>query len=237
MRDYMDSIVERRRGLAVFESLGIYRDAMRMFIRDGITTEIGTDLDRQILSALPTRDRKELRTAVDCSPGLSVIYAIDTKHFPSLVHRYWHTFGKYFGNEHGFVRRMNKLNEIRNRVCHPELRDVSLRCAKVCFRDIKLIVGRTGPDGACEMIEAIEDRLSGVPKQADSLEVSDSEFNRAFKQVMSDVGEVSDIVGGLVDNHANGHSATRFAMLRRAGTKIADGSKMLGGVFNRTRKP
>lgn len=236
MRDYMDSIVERRRGLAVFESLGIYRDAMRMFVRDNIPTEIGTDLDEQIFSALPLELREELGSALDSSPGRCVVNAIDTKHFPRLVQKYWYTFGKHFGNDREYVRRMRGLHSIRNKVCHPEMRDVTSRCAQVCFRDAKLIVGRTGPEGACEMIEAIENRLFGEAKRVESIDLPDTEFNRAFKKVLTDIGQVSEIVGGLVDDHANGHSTARFAMLRRAGSRIADGSKVLGDVFTRARK-
>ncbi len=236
MRDYMHSVVERRRSVAVFEGLGIYRDAMRMFIRDNITTEIGTDLDEQIFSALPPPHREELAIALDSSPGLAVVYAIDTKHFPRLVQRYWYAFGRHFDNDREYLHRMKRLNDIRNRVCHPEMRDVSSRCAQVCFRDVKLIVKRTGPDEACEMVEAIEDRLFGMPKEVEGLVPSDTEFNRVFKKVWSDVGEVSEIVEGLVDDHSNGHDGARFAMLRRAGGKLADGSRMIGDVLTRVRK-
>ena len=236
MRDYMHSVVERRRGLAVFESLGIYRDAMRMFIRDNIMTEVGKDLDRQLFAALQKLYRGESRSALDSLPRSGVVYSIDTKHFPVLVRAYWHTFGRHFDNDRGYIKRMWTLHEIRNKVCHPEMRDVTSRCAKVCFRDVKLIVERTGPDGTCEMVEAIEDGLFDLPKKVDDLGPSDVALNQAFKKVLSDVGEVSEIVEGLVDDHTNGHDVARFAFLRRAGGKLADSSRMLGDVLSRARK-
>ena len=235
MKNYMHSVIERRRGIAVFEYLGVYRDAMRIFLRDNIPLEIGVDLDSQVFAALPKMQREELGLVLDNSPRLEVIHAIDTKHFPRLVRRYWASLGRHFENDRGYINRMENLHAFRNKVCHPEMQDVSTRCTEVCFRDVNLILSRTGPDGVSEMVQEIHDRLNGAPEQVHPLDVSNSEVGRAFEKVRSDVREVSELVDGLVDRHSSGHSDSRFAVLRQAGRKIAGGTQTLGNMVRRGR--
>lgn len=116
---------ERPNKKALTEALDIYRDAMRPFIIWYLKRVRGRNVIDCISSAL--RDDHYSQFEQNLNEGKSVEEAIDINHFPRIVKDYWwDVFRSAFSPESDVREALTSISKARNRVSHPDSRDIDL---------------------------------------------------------------------------------------------------------------
>ena len=152
--------IERPIKKALGDALDIYRDAMRPFVIRNLKRVPGKNLEDAIGAVL--RDGQYNRFRENLQDGRSVEDAIDIGEFPQLIHRYWHdVFRAAFRRDMpslGAV--LHAVTEARNRVAHPDGKDIELDYAKNALNDIAAVLAEINAPDRRREVEAIRDSIT-----------------------------------------------------------------------------
>ena len=130
-------MIERPNKEAIVDALDIYRDAMRPFILRCLKRVPGGSVKIHMNAAL--RDEQYNQFQQNLSNGRSVEEAIDISDFPQIVKRYWRDgFRDAVSTKQGKWEKdaLQRIVEARNKVAHPESRDIELKYTLDRLRDI-----------------------------------------------------------------------------------------------------
>ena len=123
---------------ALYQSLNIYRDALRPFILRNLKT----------VQDLSPRDRFENEADMDVGD------------FPYLFQEYWPDVFKHrFDPDRDVRSAVRLITEARNKVAHPESEDLELGYALARLHDIADILGQINAPEQKREVEAIRDKL------------------------------------------------------------------------------
>ena len=152
--------IERPIKKALGDALDIYRDAMRPFVIRNLKRVPGKNLEDAVGAVL--RDGQYNRFRKNLQDGRSVEDAIDIGEFPQLIQRYWHdAFRAAFRRDMpslGAV--LHAVTEARNRVAHPDGKDLELDYAKNALNDIAAVLSEINAPDRRREVEAIRDSIT-----------------------------------------------------------------------------
>ena len=152
--------IERPVKKALGDALDIYRDAMRPFVIRNLKRIPGKNLEDAVGAVL--RDGQYNRFRKNLQDGRSVEDAIDIGEFPQLIQRYWHdAFRAAFRRDMpslGAV--LHAVTDARNRVAHPDGKDMELDYAKNALNDIAAVLAEINAPDRRREVEAIRDSIT-----------------------------------------------------------------------------
>lgn len=154
-----ENLIDRRNGLAVFEALCIYLDAMRPFLFKEMPVHAGTaNQATQMKQSLPQEMRSEFDSML-VDNASEPFLPIDVKHVPHIVKDLWHpVFHQYFDDDAKNIDKMHYLAKVRNLVCHPGLSGLDANHAHRTFSTTVRLLRFIDRDDAAEGIESVRER-------------------------------------------------------------------------------
>ena len=159
------NVIDRRGGLAAFEALCIYLDAMRPFLFKEMPVHAGTaDQATQMKQSLPEEMRSEF-DAMLMQNASEPFLPIDVKHIPHIVKDCWHpVFHQHFGDDDKNIDKMHYLAKVRNLVCHPGLSELDANHTYRTFSTTARLLRFIERDDAVQGVELVRERWeAGVP--------------------------------------------------------------------------
>lgn len=138
----------------------IYRDAMRRFIIRCLKRIQGITVEELIRDSLDDRGIEQFEQ--DLRSNGSIEAAIDIKHFPNIIGKYWNRprgFSQDFGFNSKVQHKTGAIVEARNFWAHPGLEDVDLAHTQANLTFVAEVLGEINDQDAKREVETIRDQL------------------------------------------------------------------------------
>ena len=151
---------------ALYEAHNIYRDAMRLFIVRCLKRVRGERVEDLIRDSLPDPEVEQFESDLQKHNG-NIEAAIDIKHFPHIIGKYWHwdrAFSQQFDPNSKVRYKTGTIVEGRNSWAHPRVGDLDIEDTQADLTYVAQILGEINDSDAKKAVENIRDRLvSGEP--------------------------------------------------------------------------
>lgn len=172
---------------ALYEAHNIYRDAMREFIIRCLKKVRGERVEDLIRDSLPYKEVEQFKEDLREHNG-NIEAAIDIKHFPYIIRKYWHRnrgFSQQFNSNSKIQYKTGTIVEGRNLWAHPGVEDLDPERTRAALTSVAEVLGEIGKTKAKEAVEDIRCRLFSDEPEEHRAEAENADLNQRLAE-MSD---------------------------------------------------
>ncbi len=163
----------------------IYRDAMRSFIVRCLKRIRGEQVEDLIRDSLSDEEVKQFKEDLQEHNG-SIEAAIDIKHFPHIIRKYWHrdrVFSQQFNSNSKVQYNTGTIVGDRNLWAHPGVEDIDPERTRANLTHVAEILGEiNNQDAKCE-VEDIRDRLFSHEEEEHPTEVENADLKERLAEM------------------------------------------------------
>lgn len=215
------NLIDRSGGLAAFEALCIYLDAMRPFLFKEMPVHAGTaDQATQMKQSLPEEMRSEFDSML-IENASEPFLPIDVKHIPHIVRDCWHpVFHQYFNDDDKNIEKMHYLAKVRNLVCHPGLSELDANHAHRTFSTTARLLRFIERDDAAEDVESVRERWEAGATNEKRETVDVAEMEVLTKEVQRLEAKQADLLAELIVLRKRSDPPRRQSLAARLGRVV-----------------
>ena len=179
----------------------IYRDAMRSFIVRCLKRIRGEQVEDLIRDSLSDEEVEQFKEDLQEHNG-NIEAAIDIKHFPHIIRKYWHrdrVFSQQFNSNSKVQYNTGTIVGDRNLWAHPGVEDIDPERTRANLTHVAEILGEINNQDAKREVEDIRNRLFShedeehVADVSDQLEVVRAENTELKKQFNTISGRLEEV--------------------------------------------
>lgn len=153
----------------------IYRDAMRSFIIRCLRKVRGEQVGDLIRDSLSYEEAEQFKEDLQEHNG-NIEAAIDIKHFPHIIKKYWHrdrVFSQQFNSNSKVQYKTGTIADGRNLWAHPGVEDIDSERTRADLTYVAGVLGEINNRDAKREVEDIRDRLFSHEEEEHTADVSD----------------------------------------------------------------
>ena len=153
----------------------IYRDAMRSFIVRCLRKVRGKQVKDLIRDSLPYEEVEQFKEDLQ-EHNRNIEAAIDIKHFPHIIRKYWHrdrVFSQQFNANSKVQYKTGTIADGRNLWAHPGVEDLDAERTRADLTYVADVLGEIKNQDAKREVEDIRDRLFSDEEEEHTADVSE----------------------------------------------------------------
>ncbi len=153
----------------------IYRDAMRSFIIRCLRKVRGAQVEDLIRDSLSYEEAEQFKENLQEHNG-NIEAAIDIKHFPHIIRKYWHrdrVFSQQFNSNSKVQYKTGVIADGRNLWAHPGIENLDSERTRADLTYVADVLGEIKNQDAKREVENIRDRLFSHEEEEHTTDVSD----------------------------------------------------------------
>ena len=163
----------------------IYRDAMRSFIIRCLRKVRGEQVEDLIRDSLPYEEAEQFKEDLQAHNG-NIEAAIDIKHFPHIIRRYWRrdrVFSQQFNSNSKVQYKTGTIVDGRNLWAHPGVEDLDSERTRAALTHVAEVLGEINNRDAKREVEDIRDRLFSHEEEEHPIEVENADLKERLAEM------------------------------------------------------